>query len=148
MLVIDDEPSFCAVVCEILSLYGFRTQQALGARHALGILKELRPDLILTDVMMPDVDGLSLLRLLRSDPSLHGIPTIVITARCEPSHLTPRTRVSPPSSANTYTSRPSTSLMVSGDWSALFSCSGTQAQPRIPKNQLADRAPRTPALAH
>jgi CheY-like chemotaxis protein len=87
VLVIDDEPSFCAVVCEILSLYGFRTQQALGARHALGILKELRPDLILTDVMMPDVDGLSLLRLLRSDPSLHGIPTIVITARCEPSHL-------------------------------------------------------------
>lgn len=87
VLVIDDEPSFCAVVCEILRLCGFDTHQALGARHAMGILEEIRPDLILTDIMMPDVDGLSLLRQLRADPLLYAIPTVVLTARCEPAHL-------------------------------------------------------------
>jgi CheY-like chemotaxis protein len=51
------------------------------------ILKEVTPELILTDIMMPDVDGLSLLRQVRSDPALAKIPAVVLTARCEPEQL-------------------------------------------------------------
>ncbi|HEX9681106.1 MAG TPA: response regulator, partial [Anaerolineales bacterium] len=53
ILVIDDEPDFCTVVKEILELYGFRVYSAYSVAEALALLEKMRPDLILTDVMMP-----------------------------------------------------------------------------------------------
>jgi CheY-like chemotaxis protein len=87
VLVVDDEPAFCTVVCEILRTYGFTAYPALNARQAITLLGELTPDLILTDVMMPDVDGLSMIRRLRSHPELSEIPTIVLSAKSEPEDL-------------------------------------------------------------
>ena len=80
ILVVDDEPAFCDVVCEILQMFGFEAHQALSAGHALEVLETLVPDLILTDIMMPGIDGLSLLRRLRARPSWSGIPTVVVSA--------------------------------------------------------------------
>ena len=87
VLVVDDEPAFCTVVCEILRTYGFSAHQALSARHAITLLSEFTPDLILTDIMMPDVDGLSMIRKLRSDPELSQIPTVVLSAKSEPGDI-------------------------------------------------------------
>lgn len=87
VLVVDDEPAFCTVVCEILRTYGFTAYPALNARQAIALLGDLTPDLILTDVMMPDVDGLSMIRRLRSHPELSEIPTIVLSAKSEPEDL-------------------------------------------------------------
>ncbi|HEY70848.1 MAG TPA: response regulator [Anaerolineae bacterium] len=84
ILVVDDEPAFCAVVCEILRLYGFTAHAAKDAMQALEMLDEIHPDIILADVMMPEIDGLSLLRKLRSQKAWKSIPTIVISAKCEP----------------------------------------------------------------
>ena len=78
--VVDDEPSFCTVVCEILRLYGFDARLATNAIDALSSLDDEIPDLILTDVMMPGIDGLTLVRRLRANPQWEQIPTVVVSA--------------------------------------------------------------------
>lgn len=80
ILVVDDEPSFCTVVCEILRLFGFNAQLATNAGEALTSLDAAIPDLILTDVMMPGVDGLTFVRRLRANPNWMQIPAIVVSA--------------------------------------------------------------------
>ncbi|MGA9531330.1 MAG: response regulator [Anaerolineales bacterium] len=88
VLVIDDEPAFCFAISEILRLAGYDVRLAHDARHALASLKEDIPDLILTDVMMPDIDGLTFLRTLRSDPAWASTPTIAVSAKAAQADIT------------------------------------------------------------
>jgi len=81
ILVIDDEEAFCDVVCEILDSIGYKTEQAYNARQAIALLQEITPDLILTDVMMPELDGLTFIRRLRSEPKWSEIPIIIVSAK-------------------------------------------------------------------
>jgi len=81
VMVVDDEPDFCTVVGELLSACNYFVYKAYSAMEAFQLLDQVRPDLILADVMMPEVDGLALLRRLRQDPNWTGIPTIVVSAR-------------------------------------------------------------------
>lgn len=84
ILVVDDEPAFCTVVCEILRVCGFVAHPANSARQAIELLRGITPDLILADVMMPDIDGLTLLRELRATSGWKSIPAIVISAKSQP----------------------------------------------------------------
>lgn len=84
VLVVDDEPSFCLAISEILNLAGYEVSQAESVLGAINILNLQLPDLILTDIMMPDRDGLSFLRLLRDDPEWSQIPAIAVTAKAMP----------------------------------------------------------------
>jgi CheY-like chemotaxis protein len=81
ILVIDDEPALRSVLCTMLEVFGYRVIEAGSAMFALSVLDEIKPDLILTDVMMPDMDGLTLIRRLRSEPAWAGIPALVISAK-------------------------------------------------------------------
>jgi CheY-like chemotaxis protein len=81
VLVVDDEPDFCQVVKEILSIDGMLVSEAHSVVQALATLAHKAPDLVLTDVMMPDIDGLDLVRSLRSEPLWSGIPAVVVSAR-------------------------------------------------------------------
>jgi len=83
-MVIDDEPDFCSVVTELLGIADVRVHQARDAGEAIDLLEQATPDLILTDVMMPGMDGLDFVRHVRSDPGLRAIPTIVVSARVRP----------------------------------------------------------------
>jgi CheY-like chemotaxis protein len=84
ILVVDDEPAFCDVVCEVLQMFGFDVRHALSARVALKLLATQKPDLIMTDLMMPGIDGLHLLRRLRATPAWSHIPTIAVSALGSP----------------------------------------------------------------
>lgn len=81
VLVVDDEPTFCSVMGDILHVLGCTVHCAYSAAEALETLETVTPHLILTDVMMPDIDGLSLLRRLRSEPKWSHIPAIVVSAK-------------------------------------------------------------------
>jgi CheY-like chemotaxis protein len=80
IVVVDDEPDFCAVVSELLRSQNMVVHKAYSATEALTIMSEVQPDLVLTDVMMPEVNGLELIRRLRADPVLGRVPTVVVSA--------------------------------------------------------------------
>src|SRR3970282_1386968 len=84
VLVIDDERGFCDVVSVILESQGYEVQQAHEANVAFGLLTQSVPDLILTDLMMPEIDGLSLIRRLRETPIWAQIPVVMVSAHSEP----------------------------------------------------------------
>lgn len=88
VLIIDDEMTFCAVMGEVLESFGFEVHQAYSAGQALSVLANVTPDLILTDLRMPDSDGIKLLEQLRREPNWGRIPKIVITAKASSSDLT------------------------------------------------------------
>jgi DNA-binding response OmpR family regulator len=81
ILVVDDDPDILQFVRLNLELDGFVVELAGGGREALEKAAEAPPDLMLLDVMMPEIDGLTVLRRLRSDPTTANIPVIVLTAR-------------------------------------------------------------------
>lgn len=81
ILIVDDDPVFCSIVRELLKRSGFQVLVAHSVREALGQLEVRLPDMILTDVMMPEVDGLQLVRRLRARAEWARIPTVVVSAR-------------------------------------------------------------------
>ncbi|MGI9665639.1 MAG: response regulator [Acidimicrobiia bacterium] len=81
ILVVDDDPDILQFVRLNLELDGFEVELAGGGREALEKAAASPPDLMLLDVMMPEIDGLTVLRRLRSDPATSSIPVIVLTAR-------------------------------------------------------------------
>lgn len=84
ILVIDDERAFCDVVAEILRADGFDVRKAYNAVQGLKLLESFHPGLILMDIMMPDLDGISLIRKLRADGAHASIPIIVTSAKFMP----------------------------------------------------------------
>ncbi|MGD9795446.1 MAG: response regulator transcription factor [Acidimicrobiia bacterium] len=79
ILVVDDEDNLSFVVSAALKLSGFETTTAASGLAALKAVAASRPDLIVLDVMLPDVDGFEVCRRLRSDGS--DVPIIFLTAR-------------------------------------------------------------------
>jgi DNA-binding NarL/FixJ family response regulator len=80
ILIIDDDPSICRNMELILQMEGFKVITASDGQAGLTMLREKRPDLILCDIMMPDLDGHSVLETLKNDELLAEIPFIFVTA--------------------------------------------------------------------
>jgi PAS domain S-box-containing protein len=80
ILIVDDNADMRHYLCRLLEVR-YEVMEAADGEAALAAARGRRPDLILTDVMMPRLDGLGLLRELRADPSLKTIPVIVLSAR-------------------------------------------------------------------
>ena len=98
LLVVDDEPNIVELLSASLRYAGFEVSSARSGREAVDRIREVRPDLVILDVLMPGVDGLSVLRQLRGNGI--DVPVLFLTAR------TP-TRIASPGSrwARTTTSR-------------------------------------------
>ncbi len=80
ILVVDDDYMLLQNIILILELYGFSTLRATGAREALEIIALNKPNLIISDVMMGDIDGFQFLKLLKENISYRDIPVILLTA--------------------------------------------------------------------
>ncbi len=81
VLVVDDDPDILQFVRVNLELEGYIAEAAENGRIALDSAKEFPPDLVLLDVMMPEMDGLTVLKRLRSAPSTSNVPVILLTAK-------------------------------------------------------------------
>ncbi len=81
ILVIDDNPTNCEVLREILILQSHQVSICLKGREALDVIRKTPPDLILLDLMMPEMSGEDVLKLIRQDQKLQALPVILITAR-------------------------------------------------------------------
>ena len=81
VLVVDDDPDILKFVQVNLELEGYSAESAENGRIALDAAKDSPPDLVLLDVMMPEMDGLTVLRRLRSSPATANVPVILLTAK-------------------------------------------------------------------
>lgn len=80
ILCVEDEPEMIDLIRLILSRKGFNVQGAAGGVEGIRLIRELRPNLVLLDLMMPDMDGMSLLRILRHHSATERVPVALITA--------------------------------------------------------------------
>jgi two-component system phosphate regulon response regulator PhoB len=81
ILVVDDEPDVLDLVTYNLTQAGFQTETAVDGAQALRKARTIAPDLILLDLMLPEIDGLEVCKLLRRDAKTSAIPIIMLTAR-------------------------------------------------------------------
>lgn len=81
VLIVDDEPLILASTRLVLRSAGFRVTTTDSGNEAVAIAGDEMPDLILLDIMMPEVDGWETLGRLREDPRTNRIPVVIFTAR-------------------------------------------------------------------
>ena len=87
VLVVDDNPINLEILEELLAENDFAVHTALNADHALKIATRHSPQIILLDVMLPDIDGYDLCRQLRHLPQTENARIIMVTAKAMPSEM-------------------------------------------------------------
>jgi CheY-like chemotaxis protein len=80
VLVIDDNPVNLKLASEVLLADGYAVIRAEDAEQALKVLETQMPDLVLTDIALPRMDGLELTRRLKADPRYRHLPVVALTA--------------------------------------------------------------------
>ena len=80
VLAVDDVPLNLLLVEKMLAKFKFRIRKASGGRQALEEISQEKPDLILLDLMMPEIDGFEVLRRVRENPETSGIRVVILSA--------------------------------------------------------------------
>jgi two-component system phosphate regulon response regulator PhoB len=83
ILVVDDEPDLLELVRVNLTESGYEVETAASGREALDQIRRAPPDLVILDLMLPDLSGTEVCRRIRSDATLAGLPILMLTARSE-----------------------------------------------------------------
>lgn len=87
VMIIEDEPDAAEMFAEMMRVNGFRVLKMFASTPAIPLLLQEKPDLVILDVMMPDISGLEVLRYMRREPELTSIPVIVVSAKSMPSDV-------------------------------------------------------------
>ena len=85
VLIVDDSPTDVHVMQQALEQGGFRTVAASDGTEAIRKARELHPDLILMDIVMPGMDGFRATRALSNDPATRSIPVIMVSSKSQES---------------------------------------------------------------
>ncbi len=83
VLVVEDDPGILRQIAFNLESHGYAVETAITGLQALRLLMRKRPDLLITDVMMPEMDGNELVSSVRADADLADLPVIMLTARTQ-----------------------------------------------------------------
>jgi DNA-binding response OmpR family regulator len=81
ILVVDDEPGIAGLARDYLEHAGFAVLLAATGRDALAVVRGQRPDLVVLDIGLPELDGLDVTREIRREPAIAGTPIVMLTAR-------------------------------------------------------------------
>jgi DNA-binding response OmpR family regulator len=81
IIVVEDEPDTAEMFAEMMRLNGYQVMKSYAGETAVSLIKKEKPDAVVLDIMMPDLSGLEVLRILRNDPALASIPVIVVSAK-------------------------------------------------------------------
>lgn len=84
VIYVEDDLEMIDLVAMILGRHGFEVKGAHGGRQGLDMIMASPPDLILLDLMMPDVEGWEVYQQIKANEATRSIPVIVITARAQP----------------------------------------------------------------
>lgn len=80
VLIVEDEPAIAELVEEALSIHGFSVEVAHDGREGLRRARERRPDIVLTDLMMPYVSGVDMAAALRESSEMRDLPIVLMSA--------------------------------------------------------------------
>jgi two-component system cell cycle response regulator DivK len=80
ILIVEDNALNIKLFCDLLAAHGHQPEAVTDSRDALDAARSFSPDLVITDIQLPHVTGLELIRLLRSDKQLADIPIMAVTA--------------------------------------------------------------------
>jgi len=111
VLVIDDEKNFIEWVAEVLTAAGYTVSTAVSGREGIALAEHEKPDIIMLDIRMPDMDGFDVLRSLKDSAVTMSIPVIMLTAltsheaRMQALHLYCEGYVEKPCTAETVLSK-------------------------------------------
>lgn len=83
ILVVDDDPHSLDIVRTYLEAHGYVVATALDGKEALERLEEVRPAIVLLDVMMPGMDGWEVARLIKNHPDFSSVRVVMLTARSD-----------------------------------------------------------------
>ena len=81
VMIIEDEPDAAELFAEMMRLNGYRVLKTYSGKPAMDLIAQQRPDVIIMDIMMPDVSGLDVLHSIRADPALASIPVVIVSAK-------------------------------------------------------------------
>ena len=87
VLIIEDEEDAAELFAEMMRVSGFRVIKTATSAPALSMMTAERPDVVILDIMMPEISGLDVLRQMRRDPTLADIPVVVVSAKSMPADI-------------------------------------------------------------
>ena len=87
VLIIEDEEDAAELFAEMMRVSGFRVLKTSKSAPAIAMMTADKPDVVLLDIMMPEISGLDILRQMRRDPNLANIPVIMVTAKGMPADI-------------------------------------------------------------
>ena len=80
ILIVEDNALNIKLFCDLLEAHGHATKAVTDSRQALDAAREFGPDLVITDIQLPHVSGLELIRMIRGDERLAEVPIMAVTA--------------------------------------------------------------------
>jgi DNA-binding response OmpR family regulator len=102
VLIIEDEADAAELFAEMMRVSGFRVLKTTSSTPALSLIATEKPDIVILDIMMPEVSGLDILQEMRRDPALTGVPVILVSAKSMPADI----RHGMEAGASTYLTKP------------------------------------------
>lgn len=84
ILIVEDDPAVQTLLLKALTAKGYRVTQALDGLAGLTALERERPDLIIADIMMPRLDGMTFVKALKRNQDTRAVPVIFLTAKNDP----------------------------------------------------------------
>ena len=80
ILIVEDNALNIKLFCDLLEAHGHQPEAVTDSRNALDVAREFSPDLVITDIQLPHVSGLDLIKMLRADDQLSEVPIMAVTA--------------------------------------------------------------------
>lgn len=80
ILIVEDNALNIKLFCDLLAAHGHEPEAVTDSRNALDVAREFAPDLVITDIQLPHVSGLDLIRMIRADDQLSEVPIMAVTA--------------------------------------------------------------------
>ncbi|HUI90070.1 MAG TPA: response regulator [Anaerolineales bacterium] len=102
VMIIEDEPDAAELFAEMMRVSGFHVIKSSSSVSAMNLIDQQKPDVIILDIMMPEVSGLDILRDMRGNADLSQIPVVVVSAKGTPSDV----REGLASGASVYLTKP------------------------------------------
>ena len=87
IIIVEDQPAVADLFDEMLSMDGYQVIKIHSSTGALSVIWTENPDVVLLDIMMPDVSGLEVLRFMRREPGLQQIPVVIVSAKTLPEDI-------------------------------------------------------------